>query len=241
MLLCTHVCAHVLMCTCSVMCVYIVSSPVCICCAHVYMLTHVYIHCVHVSSLVCICTVHTCMCSCAHVYMLTRVYVHCAHVYVLLCTCMCSLVCVHTVHMCTCSLVWVHTVHTRVHAHSCVCALCTPVCAPVHTCTCSLVCVGALVLWSELPFLQHLLVQGKEPEGHPLTGASRTAGLHSQYSGRQASQRPWAERGGEGPREARACVRWEQQFCGSTGLGEAGREATLRWAGPEPPASWSWG
>ena len=115
------------------------------------------------------------------------------------------------------------------------------VCAPVHTCTCSLVCVGALVLWSELPFLQHLLVQGKEPEGHPLTGASRTAGLHSQYSGRQASQRPWAERGGEGPREARACVRWEQQFCGSTGLGEAGREATLRWAGPEPPASWSWG
>ena len=260
--MCVGTCAPMHTCVCSCAHVYMLSH-VCIHCelTRVYMLctrvhahscvytlctrelTCVYMHCAHVYVLLCTCVhAHSCVCAlCTHVYMLTRVYVHCAHVYVLLCTCMCSLVCVHTVHMCTCSLVWVHTVHTRVHAHSCVCALCTPVCAPVHTCTCSLVCVGALVLWSELPFLQHLLVQGKEPEGHPLTGASRTAGLHSQYSGRQASQRPWAERGGEGPREARACVRWEQQFCGSTGLGEAGREATLRWAGPEPPASWSWG
>ena len=218
------------MCSCACVCAHSYGYTLC---THVYMPNRVYIHCVHMSSLVCICTVHTCMCSlvCAHT-------VH---------MCSFSLVCMCTVHTCMCSCArvcahsCVYTLCTRVHARSCVCALCTRVCAPVHMCTCSLVCVGALVLWSELPFLQHLLVQGKEPEGHGLTGAFRTAGLHSQYSGGQASQRPWAERGGGGPLEGRACVGWEQQFCGSTGLGGAGREATLRWVGPEPPAAWSWG
>ena len=84
---CAHVCAHVLMYTCSLVCVYTVSSLMCLCCTGVYMLTLVYIYCTHnMYTLRCICVhAHSC------VYTVTRYE---------------PLVCIRTV---TCACAPVHT------------------------------------------------------------------------------------------------------------------------------------
>ena len=107
--------------------------------------------------------------------------------------------------MCTCSLVCLYAVHTRVCSCACMCVL-TCVCIYiVHTCACSLMCGGALVLWSELPFLRRLLVRWEQPEATPLL-ARPTQQAHTDRAPLTRLRAPWAGRGGGGPLEARACV-----------------------------------